>query len=138
MPLSPLATNDPNRSYEVDVVQHHIKVRNKYLYMVRWATPFEDPEHDCYIDDRAFERPMGSRIPPALARYWVNIPASDRPAAYRQLTSEAVALPEPPSNAGQSATKRPQHRRKQPKATAEGGIELIPQSTMKRRKTTNK
>jgi hypothetical protein len=131
-----LTSNDPNRSYEVDVVLHHIKVKNKYLYMVRWATPFEDPEHDCYIDDRAFERPMGSRIPPALASYWVNRPVSDRPAAYRQLPSETMAAPEPLSDAGQVAAKRRRRRRKQPTAAAEGGVVPTPQPTTKRRKTT--
>ena len=96
-PPDPPVVTDPNHSYEVDRVLHHTKVRNKYLYMVRWAPPYEDPRFDCYINDRAFERPLHSKVPPALARYWQTIPPDDRPVAYKKLPLDDSALPNPRS-----------------------------------------
>ena len=112
----PPVVTDPNASYEVDRVLHHTRVRNKYLYMVRWAHPYEDPRFDCYIDDRAFERPLHSKVPPALARYWNSIPPEDRPAAYRKLPkqddSEEPEPQSPPDSASAASRKRRRTKRR--------------------------
>ena len=82
------SAEDPNRSYEVDRILRHRRWRNKYLYLVRWAQPFNDPKWDCEIDDRAFNRPANSKLPPALIEYWLQSPPPDRPAAYRSITRD--------------------------------------------------
>ena len=111
-PPDPSVATDPNHSYEVDRVLHHTKVRNKYLYMVRWAPPYEDPRFDCFIDDRAFERPLHSKVPPALHRYWKSFPPEDRPAAYRKLPQlDDTELPEPRSPPDSAPTASRKRRR---------------------------
>ena len=57
----------------------------KVLYLVRWAPPYDDPSHDCEINDRAFDRQPGVKLPPALCDYWKQFTAPERPVAYRKL-----------------------------------------------------
>jgi hypothetical protein len=81
--------DDPNRSFVVDRILSHRRHGRQYLYLVRWAPPYDGREHDCEVNARAFDRKPGDKVAPALREYWLDFPAHLRPVAYRRLGNDA-------------------------------------------------
>ena len=82
---------NPNRSFEVDRILSHRRFGRQFLYLVRWAPPYDGKEHDCEVNARAFDKKPGDKIAPALREYWLQVPAHLRPVAYRRLGKETPA-----------------------------------------------
>jgi hypothetical protein len=81
---------NPNRSFEVDRILSHRRFGRQFLYLVRWAPPYDGKEHDCEVNARAFDKKPGDKIAPALREYWLQVPAHLRPVAYRRLGKETL------------------------------------------------
>ena len=84
-------SSDPNKSFVVERILSHRRYGRQYLYLVRWAPPYDGREHDCEVNARAFDRKPGDKVAPALREYWLPIPAHLRPVAYRRLGPETPA-----------------------------------------------